>query len=59
MRDALASLKVNTIIGGYAADSHGMIVKNFPLLTGQWQDNQKEIVWPEDSRTAKPVLNRP
>ena len=55
IRQALSELETYTIIGRYKVDSTGIQVKHFPL-TMQWQKNKKEIVWPEEMQTVKPVF---
>ena len=58
VREALASMDISdTIIGRYAVDRDGLQVKRFPLII-QWQGDKREIVWPEDLRTAEPILNK-
>ncbi len=56
LRQALAKLDTFSVIGRYAVDRTGVQIKRFPLLI-QWQNGKKEIVWPEDARTAKPRFN--
>lgn len=53
VRDALASIDVNVIIGRYAVDQAGMLVKRLPLII-QWQKGRREIVWPPSMQTADP-----
>ena len=55
VRLALRNLRTHTVIGRYGVDPTGVQVKHF-ALTVQWQKGVKEIVWPEDLATAKPVF---
>lgn len=57
VRQALSSLDTESIIGRFSVDRTGLQVKQFPLIV-QWQDNKRQIVWPPDMRTAKPVLKK-
>lgn len=52
IREALFDLDVYTLIGRYKVDRTGMQLKRFPLVI-QWQKGRKEVVWPEEVRTAK------
>ena len=55
VRQALYKLQIHTIIGRYGVDKTGIQVKHFPL-TVQWQKGKKEIVWPIELQTAKPII---
>lgn len=55
IRQALSKLETYTIIGRYKVDSTGIQIKHFPL-TMQWLNGKKEIVWPEEMQTGKPVF---
>lgn len=55
LRDALAAMDTNVIIGRYTVDQLGMLTKRFPLII-QWQGGRREIVWPPEMRTAQPRL---
>ena len=55
VRDVLASMETMSIMGRYGVDRTGKQVKHFNFIT-QWQNGKKEVVWPEDLRTAKPVF---
>ena len=57
VRQSLYRLDTSTVIGRYAVDKTGAQIKGIPLIV-QWQANQREIVWPEELRTAAPVLAR-
>jgi branched-chain amino acid transport system substrate-binding protein len=54
---ALASLDGMSIIGRYAVDRSGAQTRGFALIV-QWQGNKREIVWPPELRTAKPVFDK-
>lgn len=51
LRAALSALDTEVIIGRYAVDQSGLLIKRFPLLI-QWQKGRREIVWPAEMRTA-------
>ena len=55
IRQAMYDLDYTSIIGRYAVDKTGMQIKCFPLII-QWQNGKKEIVWPDDVRTAIPIF---
>jgi branched-chain amino acid transport system substrate-binding protein len=57
LRQALAGLDTLTVLGRYGVDPAGMQLRQFPL-TLQWQKGRREIVWPEELRTARPVVAR-
>ncbi len=53
--DILYALDINTAFGRFGVDKHGKQLRHFPLII-QWQNGKKEIVWPKDLRTARPVF---
>lgn len=55
VREALSQLDTEVIIGRYAVDHSGLLVKRFPLVI-QWQKGRREIVWPAELRTAPPKI---
>lgn len=55
LRRAFHDLETYTIIGRYHVDRTGIQIKHLSL-TIQWQNGRKEIVWPEELATAKPIL---
>jgi branched-chain amino acid transport system substrate-binding protein len=57
LRQALANLDCVTILGRYGVDAGGKQLRQVPL-TEQWQKGKREIVWPEEMRTARPILQR-
>ena len=57
VRDALSSIAVKTIIGGYKADTQGM--SPIDGLTFQIQNGKRAIVWPKHMAEAKYILPMP
>ena len=57
VRDALASIKVSTIMGNYKADAHGL--SPHEGLTFQIQNGQRVIVWPKRVAEAAYILPMP
>lgn len=57
LRQALSQLDTLTILGRFGVGPTGMQLRQVPL-TIQWQHGRREIVWPEELRTAKPSLAR-
>lgn len=57
VRAALFDLDTYTITGRFAVDHTGMQVKRLGMIL-QWQDGKKEIVWPEEVRSAEPIFGR-
>lgn len=55
IRDILSTMDTMTIIGRYGVDSRGLQIRHFNLII-QWQKGKKEIVWPEEISTAKPII---
>lgn len=55
IRDILSAMDTMTITGRYGVDRTGMQVKHFNLII-QWQNGKKEVVWPEELRTAKAIF---
>jgi len=58
VRAALANLDTYTVLGRYAVDRTGIQVKRFGFLV-QWQAGRKQIVWPNELRTAPPIIGAP
>jgi branched-chain amino acid transport system substrate-binding protein len=54
-RETLFGMDVMTIIGRFLPDRSGMQTKRDDLVV-QWIDGRKEIVWPDERRTAEPVF---
>ena len=57
VRDALFQLDTQSLIGRYVVDRTGAQMKGFPMIT-QWQKGKREIVWPDELRTAEPIFNK-
>lgn len=55
IRDKLSKMDEMTVIGRYNVDRTGMQIKNFSFII-QWQYGKKELVWPEELMTAKPIF---
>ncbi len=55
LRSALYKMDSTSILGRFGVDGRGMQIRHFNLII-QWQNGKKEIVWPEELRTAKPLL---
>lgn len=55
--DILYKLNLQTFIGRYQVDRTGVQPKNFPMVV-QWQKGKREIVWPEELRTANPIFSK-
>ncbi len=54
IREILSSMQTTTIVGRYGVDKTCKQVKHFPLII-QWQNGRKEIVWPKNLSTSKPL----
>jgi branched-chain amino acid transport system substrate-binding protein len=57
LTEALSTLDTMSIIGRYGVDRTGMQIRQFPVII-QWQKGSKEIIWPEELRTADPIFVR-
>ena len=55
VRDALASMATDTIIGEYRVDGTGKQVGHTVFII-QWQDGAQRIVWPPERAEAAPVF---
>jgi len=55
IREMLSLMDTVTIVGRYGVDRTGMQTRHFNLII-QWQKGRKEVVWPEDVRTSRPVF---
>ena len=53
VRDRLFALDTMTIIGRFGVDTTGKQVRQHTFII-QWQNGRKELVWPEEVRTAEP-----
>jgi branched-chain amino acid transport system substrate-binding protein len=52
VRDAILKLDVNTVYGRFKVDGDGYQIGK-KLVTIQWQDGKKVIVWPEELAPVK------
>ncbi len=57
IRRTLYDFQTYSVVGRYAVDHTGIQVKHIPL-TIQWQNGKKEVVWPEEVRSAVPPIFR-
>ncbi|GAB4405563.1 MAG: amino acid ABC transporter substrate-binding protein [Thermodesulfovibrionales bacterium] len=55
IRDMLSAMDEMSIVGRYSVDRTGMQTKHQNLII-QWQKGKKEVVWPDETRTARPVF---
>ncbi|OEU61866.1 MAG: hypothetical protein BA867_04350 [Desulfobacterales bacterium S5133MH16] len=55
VRDALFHLDTMTIIGRFGVDKTGKQVRQHTFII-QWQNGRKELVWPNQIKTAKPLF---
>ncbi|GER93191.1 hypothetical protein A45J_0926 [hot springs metagenome] len=55
IHDILLVMDIITIIGRYGVYTDGMQKRHFNLII-QWQNGKKEIVWPDEIRTARPIF---
>lgn len=55
LRDTLARLDHETVIGRFVVDQTGMLTRRHALII-QWQKGRREVVWPPEVRTAYPEL---
>ena len=55
VRNTLSRMDTMSILGRFGVDRRGMQIRHFNLII-QWQKGKKEIVWPEELRTAKPLF---
>ncbi len=58
VRTAVLDLSLNTVYGGFKVDRDG-IQTGHTMLTFQWQDGKKVIVWPEELAPGKPRFPTP
>jgi branched-chain amino acid transport system substrate-binding protein len=55
VRNALFSLDTMTIIGRFGVDKTGKQVRQHTFII-QWQNGKKELVWPDQIKTAEPIF---
>jgi branched-chain amino acid transport system substrate-binding protein len=58
VRDILLNLKTRTVYGDYQVDQTGFQLGH-RMVTFQWQDGKRVIVWPDDLALGKPRLPTP
>ncbi len=58
LRAELLSLETTTIFSNYAVDERGYQTANQGVFI-QWQNGNKEVVWPEDVATSEPRFPTP
>ena len=55
LRDYISALDTVTVLGRFKVDPSGLQVGHNSIII-QWQNGQKEIVWPQKMQTAKPIF---
>ena len=58
IRDAILKLDTPSAYGGFKVDEGGFQTAH-KMVTFQWQDGRKVIVWPEDLAADKPLFPTP
>ena len=58
LREGLLTLKTKTVFGDFAVDERGYQIAH-KLVTSQWQDGKKVVVWPDAVATGKARLPTP
>ena len=58
IRDAILGMQLNTVFGGFKVDADGVQVAH-RMLTFQWQDGRKVIVWPDELAVGLPRFPTP
>ena len=58
IRDAILRMDFNTVYGGFKVDPEGFQVAH-KMVTFQWQDGKKVIVWPDELAPGKPRFPTP
>jgi branched-chain amino acid transport system substrate-binding protein len=58
IRAAILNMSLNTVYGGFKVDRDGLQVAH-TMLTFQWQDGKKVIVWPDELAPGKPRFPTP
>ena len=51
-------MDLNTVYGGFKVDADGFQIAH-KMVTFQWQDGKKVIVWPEELAPGKPRFPTP
>lgn len=52
IREQILKLDINTVYGGFKVDADGFQISH-KMVTFQWQDSKKVIVWPDELATGK------
>jgi branched-chain amino acid transport system substrate-binding protein len=58
VRDAILKLDFNTVFGAFRVDADGLQIAH-KMVTIQWQDGKRIIVWPEELAQGKPRFPTP
>jgi branched-chain amino acid transport system substrate-binding protein len=58
IREAILKLNFNTVYGGFKVDQDGFQIAH-KMVTVQWQDGKKVIVWPDELAPGKPRFPTP
>jgi branched-chain amino acid transport system substrate-binding protein len=58
VRAAILNMNLNTVYGGFKVDRDGIQIAH-TMLTFQWQDGKKVIVWPDELAPGKPRFPTP
>jgi branched-chain amino acid transport system substrate-binding protein len=58
VRAAILGMTLNTVFGGFKVDRDGVQTAH-TMLTFQWQDGRKVIVWPDELAPGKPRFPTP
>ena len=58
VRDAIRKLDLNTVFGAFKVNPDGLQIAH-KMLTFQWQDGKKVIVWPDELAPGKPRFPTP
>ncbi len=58
IRQALLDINMLTMFGAYKVDERGFQIAH-KMLTIQWQDGKKQVVWPDKWKTAEPRFPTP
>jgi len=58
VRAAILNMSLNTVYGGFKVDRDGVQIAH-TMLTFQWQDGKKVIVWPDELAPGKPRFPTP
>jgi branched-chain amino acid transport system substrate-binding protein len=58
IRDAILKLDFNTVFGAFKVDADGLQIAH-KMVTVQWQDGKRVIVWPEELAPGQPRFPTP